>query len=76
MYLTEQLKYQGDILAPGPTRAVLPLLLKNNRSLISSQMQMQTTVTMELFANLVKRIKEVAVRQTVQISNPILFALF
>lgn len=76
VYLTEQLKYQGDILASGPTRAVLPLLLKNNRSLISSQMQMQTTVTMELFANLVKRIKEVAVRQTVQISNPIFFALF
>ena len=66
---TEQLKYKGDILASGPTRAILPLLLKNNRSLISSQMQMQTTVTMELFANLVKRIKEVAVRQTVQIST-------
>ena len=31
LYLTEQLKYKGDIYASNPTRAVLPLLLRNNR---------------------------------------------
>ena len=41
--------------------------LRNNRSLLSNQMQ--TAVTMELFANLVKRIREVSVRETVHISS-------
>lgn len=31
LYLTEQLKYRGPIFASGPTRAVLPLILVNNR---------------------------------------------
>ena len=33
LYLTDQLKYKGPILASGPTRAVLPLILVNNRYL-------------------------------------------
>ena len=31
LYLTEQLNYKGDILASGPTKTVLPLVLVNNR---------------------------------------------
>ena len=31
LYLTEQLKYKGKIFASNPTRAVIPLLLHNNR---------------------------------------------
>ena len=31
LYLTEQLNYKGPIFSSGPTRAILPLILVNNR---------------------------------------------
>ena len=80
LYLTEQLKYKGDIYASSPTRAVLPLLLRNNRCifpvfplirsvLLTNQAQLQSTITVETFAKLTKHIREVTVNESIQL-NP------
>ena len=69
VYLVEQLKYKGPILASGPTRAILPLIFKNNSTLLSNQIQSHASITLETFANLVKKIRDVSVRQTIHISK-------
>lgn len=81
-YLTEQMKYKGRILMSTPTRAILPLILNNNRwalpvivmrrVLLANQLQTPNTITAEMCANLTKRIQDVSLRETIQISrNPI-----
>ena len=68
VYLTEELGYKGDIYVSGPTRAILPIVFKNTRTLISTQMQLQTPAPVELFADLVKRLKDVSVNEAIHIS--------
>ena len=80
LYLTEQLKYKGPIIMSTPTRTVMPLILNNNRYgrgfeltirvLLANQVQSQNAITAETFANITKRIRDVAVRETIQISFP------
>ena len=81
-YLTEQMKYKGRILMSTPTRAILPLILNNNRwalpvivmrrVLLANQLQTPNAITAEMCANLTKRIQDVSLRETIQISrNPI-----
>lgn len=69
VHLVEQLKYKGPIYASGPTKAMLLLVFKNNQALIASQMQSQSTITLGMFASLVKKIQDVSVRQTIHISR-------